>query len=39
VMWTTDTAGNESTRSYELDFTGLFIEFGLRWYFIPKGKF
>ncbi len=38
VMWT-DTAGNESGRSYELDFTGLFLEVGLRWYFIPKSKF
>lgn len=38
VMWT-DTAGNESTRSYELDYSGLFLEVGLRWYFIPKNKF
>lgn len=35
VMWTTAN-GTETNRSYELDFTGLFIEFGLRWYFEPK---
>ena len=37
VMWT-NSAGAESNRSYELDFTGLFIEFGIRWYFEPKSK-
>ncbi|NQS98526.1 MAG: hypothetical protein HQ591_08735 [candidate division Zixibacteria bacterium] len=37
VMWT-NSSGAESNRSYELDFTGLFIEFGLRWYFQSKAK-
>jgi hypothetical protein len=35
VVWT-DASGTESDRRYELDFTGLFVEFGLRWYFVPK---
>ena len=38
VMWT-DSAGNESSRGYELDFTGAFAEFGIRWYFTPKPGF
>ena len=38
VMWT-DSAGNESNRGYELDFTGAFVELALRWYFTPKSGF
>jgi hypothetical protein len=36
VMWT-DSNGIASNRAYELNFTGPFLEFGLRWYFeVPK---
>ncbi len=38
VMWT-DSGGNLSDRPYELDFTGVFLDFALRWYFEPKSKF
>ena len=35
VMWTTG-GGVETARSYELDFSGAFIDVGLRYYFNPK---
>jgi len=35
VVWT-DGSGSEYDRDYSLDFTGVFAEFGLRWYFEPK---
>ena len=37
VVWT-DGAGGPSNKAYELDFTGVFVEFGIRWYFEPKNK-
>ncbi|MBC8277394.1 MAG: hypothetical protein H8E46_04125 [FCB group bacterium] len=37
VVWT-DGAGTTLTRAYELDFSGVFIEAGIRLYFDPKSK-
>lgn len=35
-VWWTDAAGTETNQPYELDFSGVFGEIGLRWYFTPK---
>ena len=37
VVWT-DAVGQTSSKAYELDFSGVFIEAGIRLYFEPKSK-